>query len=92
MLDPVKTGPFKKDAQLLQRRSRNMAKLREVIDLITAEQPLPPRCQNHPLHGEWEGSFDCHVQGDWVLIYEIDPLSQTVTFHRTGTHSDLFKK
>jgi mRNA interferase YafQ len=90
MLNPVKSGPFKKDAQLMKRRGKNMGKLREIIDLITAEQPLPPRCRNHALHGEWEGSFDCHILGDWVLIYEPDTAAKTVTFHRTGTHSDLF--
>ena len=33
---------------------------------------------------------ECHIQGDWVLIYEIDPVARTVTFHHTGSHSDLF--
>jgi mRNA interferase YafQ len=45
---------------------------------------------NHQLHGEWEGTFECHVTPDWLLIYEIDHVSHTVTFHRTGSHSDLF--
>lgn len=74
------------------RRGWDIAKLDEVMIIITAEQPLSPGRKNHPLHGEWEGSLDCHVQGDWVLIYEIDSAAKTVTFHRTGTHSDLFKK
>jgi len=68
----------------------NINKLKEVMDMIINEQPLPPERHNHPLHGEWEGSLDCHIQGDWVLIYEIDPVAHTVTFHHTGTHSDLF--
>jgi mRNA interferase YafQ len=59
------------------------------MDMIINEEPLPPSCCNHKLHGEWEGAFDCHIQGDWVLIYEFDHKSHTVTFHRTGTHSDL---
>jgi mRNA-degrading endonuclease RelE of RelBE toxin-antitoxin system len=25
-----------------------------------------------------------HRDGDWVLIYEIDPVARTVTFHHTG--------
>ncbi|GHV37520.1 hypothetical protein AGMMS49546_05520 [Spirochaetia bacterium] len=62
------------------------------MDLIIAEQPLPPRCRNHELHGNWVGKSECHIQGDWVLIYRINPAAKTVTFHRTGTHSDLFKK
>ncbi|GHV28548.1 hypothetical protein AGMMS4952_12490 [Spirochaetia bacterium] len=90
MLEPIHTGKFRKDYALATRRGRDITKLDEVMIMIAAEQPLPPCCQNHPLHGDWEGSLDCHVQGDWVLIYEIDPAAKTVTFHRTGTHSDLF--
>ncbi|GHV85795.1 hypothetical protein AGMMS50230_14030 [Spirochaetia bacterium] len=90
MLDPVNSGQFKKDAQIMQRRGKDMAKLREVIDLITAEQPLPPKYRNHGLYGNWAGKSECHIQGDWVLIYRIDPAAKIVVFHRTGTHSDLF--
>jgi len=68
----------------------NLDKLIEVMDMIIKEQPLPPERNNHPLHGNWEGSFDCHIQGDWVLIYELNQKAHTVTFHRTGAHSDLF--
>jgi mRNA interferase YafQ len=49
-----------------------------------------PERLNHPLKGEWKDTLECHIQGDWVLIYEIDPAAHTVTFHRTGSHSDLF--
>ena len=75
---------------MIKKQGRDIGKLREVIDMIVDEQPLPPRHCDHPLHGEWEGSRDCHIQGDWVLIYEIDQAARTVTFHRTGSHSDLF--
>jgi mRNA-degrading endonuclease YafQ of YafQ-DinJ toxin-antitoxin module len=30
------------------------------------------------------------LDGDWVLVYEIDSNARKVTFQRTGTHSDLF--
>jgi mRNA-degrading endonuclease YafQ of YafQ-DinJ toxin-antitoxin module len=33
-------------------------------------------------------SFDCHINFDWVLIYETD--DEAVTLQRTGAHSDLF--
>ena len=90
MFEPIYTTLFKKQFKLMQKRGMQMINLREVMDMIINKQPLPPKYCNHPLHGEWEGAFDCHVQGDWVLIYEPDQKSNTVTFHRTGTHSDLF--
>jgi len=75
---------------LMKKRGMNLDKLIEVMDMIINEQPLPPERDNHPLHGSWEGSFDCHIQGDWVLIYKPNHDARTVTFHRTGSHSDLF--
>ena len=87
-----KTSSFKKDAKLLKKRGEDMAKLDRVVLLIAMEDPLPPSYGAHPLHGNWEGCMDCHIDGDWVLIYELhdDANPKQVTFHRTGTHSDLF--
>jgi mRNA interferase YafQ len=90
MLEPLYTKSFRKQYRLMKKRGMNLDKLIEVMDMIINEQPLPPERNNHLLCGEWEGSFDCHIQGDWVLIYRLNPEARTVTFHRTGSHSDLF--
>jgi mRNA interferase YafQ len=90
MLEPVYTKTFRKERKLMRKRGRDIDKLLEVIDIIATEQPLPPHYENHPLHGKWIGALGCHVQGDWVLIYQIDDAARTVTFHHTGSHSDLF--
>jgi len=89
MLKETYTKPFKKQYKLMIKRGMKIEKLIEVMQMIINEQPLPPNHCNHPLHGKWEGAFDCHVHGDWVLIYEPDHKAGTITFHRTGTHSDL---
>jgi len=65
MLDPIYTKPFRKQYRLMQKRGMEIPYLIEIMDMIINEQPLPPRCCNHPLHGDWEGSFDCHIKGDW---------------------------
>jgi len=90
MLKPTFTKSFRKELKLMEKRNKDINKLREVMDMIINEQPLPPERCNHPLHGDWEGSFDCHIQGDWVLIYEIDLAARKAIFHHTGSHSDLF--
>jgi mRNA interferase YafQ len=90
MLTPTFTKLFKKQLKLMEKRRMNITKLREVIGMIINEQPLPPERDNHKLHGKWKDMLECHIQGDWALVYEIDPAARTVTFHRTGTHSDLF--
>ena len=90
MLTSIRTGKFKQEFALAEKRHKNIDKLIEVMSLIINEKPLPPERRNHRLHGEWEGSFECHIEPNWLLIYEIDYSSKEVTFHRIGSHSDLF--
>jgi len=74
----------------MKKRGMEMSKLRELMDMIISEKPLPPERRNHPLHGKWEGTLECHVESNWLLIYEIEQSVKEVIFHRTGSHSDLF--
>ena len=90
MLTAIRTGKFKKDFVRAEKRGKTIDKLIEVMGMIIREEPLPPERRNHPLHGTWEGTFECHIEPNWLLIYEIDPIAREVTFHRTGTHSDFF--
>ena len=87
---PSYTGQFKRDVKLVEKRGKNMGKLRDVVGLLLAGQPLPRELSDHPLKGEWRPSRDLHIEPDWVLIYCVD--DQEVRFERTGTHSDLFGK
>ncbi|MDR1803876.1 MAG: type II toxin-antitoxin system YafQ family toxin [Treponema sp.] len=90
MLEPVYTKSFGKEQKLMGKRGRDLDKLGEVMRMIINEQPLPPQYENHPLHGEWKDSLECHIQGDWVLVYKINDAARKVTFYHTGSHSDLF--
>lgn len=86
-LTPVFTGQFKRDVKRIESRGKDMAKLQAVVRTIVERSPLERARVDHRLHGEWKGCRDCHVEGDWVLIYETT--DSEAIFHRTGTHSDL---
>ena len=90
MLEPAFTGPFKKDRKLVKKRNKDMDKLTEVMALLINEQPLLPKHEDHPLHGDYQGKRECHVEPDWLLIYRVDDKNRRVIFYRTGTHSDLY--
>lgn len=90
MRSPAYAGQFRRDAKRMQKRGKDMAKLRTVIEMLLAAEALPPRLKDHPLSGDWAGFRDCHVEPDWVLVYKID--SDRLILARTGTHSDLFKR
>lgn len=87
---------FLKDWDRLSRTGRyDMRKLKDVmLHLIANDVPLGAEWKDHPLKGEWAGTRECHVGGDFLLIYEVDEkvgLSGTIVFVRAGTHSELFR-
>jgi len=90
MLDYEISGPFNKDRKLMEKRHKNIHKLRDVMTMLINEQSLPPKHEDHPLHGKYQGKMECHVEPDWVLIYRIDKENRRIIFYRTGSHSDLF--
>ena len=89
------TKQFGRDWKRLQRSGRYpMQELEDVMRLLIENRaPLPAELLDHPLKGEWRDHRDCHVRGDWLLIYRLDKTAQgeQVIFVRTGTHSDLFE-
>jgi mRNA interferase YafQ len=86
-----RTTQFKKDVKLASKRGKDLAKLKEVLDLLIDGDPLPAAYKDHPLRGEFSGSRDCHIEPDWILIYTLMDNGAHVCFERTGTHSDLFR-
>jgi len=80
------TNQFKKDLKLMKKRRKDMDKIFEIIALLIWDEPLPERCREHKLSGDYEGLTDCHIEGDWVMLYRKS--DEKVVFYNTGTHSD----
>jgi mRNA interferase YafQ len=87
----LRTKKFDKDWQRLSHSGRyNMQSLKETMLLLVAnDEPLPPEYLDHPLTGEWTDDRECHVGGDFLLIYRAD--EDEVIFVRAGTHAELFE-
>jgi mRNA interferase YafQ len=85
------TKAFLKDWERLTRTGRfNMKQLKEAMLLLVAnEAPLPAEWLDHPLKGEWADHRECHIGGDFLLVYQIE--GDMLNFVRAGTHSELFE-
>jgi mRNA interferase YafQ len=79
---------FRKDVKLLLKRGKDMDKLKEIIGLLVQSQELPARTRDHQLKGTLKDCRECHIEGDWLLIYRIE--GSELCLIRTGSHSDLF--
>jgi mRNA interferase YafQ len=88
MLIPVRSSQFKRDVNRVQKRGKDMAKLRTLLDLLIEQAPLPDTYQDHPLRGKWKEYRDAHIEADWLLLYRI--VDDELHLVRTGSHADLF--
>jgi mRNA interferase YafQ len=86
------TKQFRKDWERLSHSGRyDMRRLKEaMLLLIQNDAPLPPEYFDHDLAGEWKGFRECHIGGDFLLIYDLRQ-DGSIVFTRAGTHADLFE-
>ena len=82
------TSQFKKDIRKQQKRGKDLSKLKSAIDILLSGQDLPPKYKDHALIGNCGGHGDCHIEPDWILIYQLR--EDELRLERTGTHADLF--
>ena len=84
------TKAFLKDWQRLSHSGRyDMVRLKEAMLLLIANDAhLGPEWVDHALKGEWADHRECHIGGDFLMIYQLE--ANWINFVRSGTHSELF--
>ncbi|MCX4367825.1 MAG: type II toxin-antitoxin system YafQ family toxin [Clostridia bacterium] len=85
------TSRFEKDVKQAIKRGKDINKLFDIIEKLSRNEPLETRNRVHMLVGEYSGYWECHIEPDWLLIYEKFDEILVLSAYRTGTHSDLFK-
>ena len=83
------TKLFERDVRRCKRRRKDIDKLWAIVNRLLAQEPLELRNRSHPLSANWRGSWECHIEPDWLLIWHAT--AEELTLVRTGTHSDLFE-
>lgn len=90
MLKIVSSTQFKKDLKLAKKRSYDIDRLRDIVNLLASEKALDEKYRDHALTGNYRGFRECHIEPDWLLIYRVTDQELELFLFRTGTHSDLF--
>ena len=83
------TNRMKRDAKRLQKRGKNMRKLEAVLALLASEKTMPEKYRDHQLKGELKDFRECHIEPDWLLIYQVFDDELILSATATGSHSDL---
>lgn len=84
----VERNSFHADFLRQEKRGKDFSKLDEVVTALVKEGRLDASKHPHRLHGRWAGFWECHIESNWLLIYDIT--DEKVFLVRTGTHEDLF--
>ena len=85
-----RTSQFRKDYKRAIKRGLAIDKLDKAIELLAKEGFLPPEYNDHLLVGDKKGLRECHIESDWLFVYEIDHEILVLVLISSGTHSDLF--
>ena len=86
------TSQFKRDLKLAKRQHKDISILLEIIEQLAEGHKLEDKYRNHELSGDYKGCLECHIEPDWLLIYEYVNDVLVLLLYRVGSHSELFKK
>lgn len=83
---------FKKDLKkALKDPKKNTDVLKQIIQTyLLNNKKVPQEYKPHQLIGEWKPHMECHIQSDFLLIWDIDEPAEELILVRCGSHSDLF--
>ena len=83
------SGQFKKDYKRFRNDPQKKKALAFILDLLKNEQKIPPQYRPPLLTGDYKGCMECHVQGDFFIIW-MDEQRDIIELLRLGSHSELF--
>jgi len=86
------TTQFKKDLKLAKKQNKDIEKLFKVVELLANGEKLDFKYKDHDLSGNYKGTRECHIEPDWLLVYEYQNDVLVLMLYRLGSHSELFKK
>ena len=82
---------FKKDLKRAQKQGKDIDLLFKIVNQIANGETLDRKYRDHLLSGKYSKCHECHIEPDWLLIYEIFDDVLVLMLSRVGSHSDLFE-
>lgn len=84
------SNQFKKDYKRCIKRNYDLSLLEKVLLLLRESGNLPIKYKPHLLSGNYANYWECHIKGDWLMIWLQNDETKEIFLERMGTHSDLF--
>ena len=86
------TSKFKKQYKKAKKQGKDLNKLYSIIEKLANGESLENQNKNHNLITDkiYKNCYECHIEPDWLLIYQIKDNELILLLIATGTHSELF--
>ena len=65
------TNRIQRNIKLMKKRGKDLEKLKTVLNLLQQGIELPAKYKDHALTRNYIGCRECHIEPDWLLVYEI---------------------
>lgn len=65
-------------------------KFNEIIEFLRTGTELPREYYDHALTGNLMEQRECHIEGNMLLIYEVDKENKIITLANIGNHAQVF--
>lgn len=90
MYKVITTNKFEKSLKRCVKRGLDIGKLNTVLKELSDTGTLPSEYRPHKLSGKFKGNWECHIEPDWLLVWEQRDAELILLLIDTGSHSDLF--
>jgi mRNA interferase YafQ len=84
------THQFEKDYRKIRKSGKNLDKLHTVMQKLISSERLSYQYKDLALSGQFKDRRECHIEPDWLLVYQINKRERVIIFERTGSHADIF--
>ena len=85
------TTQFKRAVKRCIKRGLDVNTIADLVDILREKGALPKQYRPHKLTNFKGGmTWECHIEPNWLLVWEQNDTRLTLLMLDTGTHTDLF--
>lgn len=86
------TSGFRKQLKKVIKQGKDIQKIEKVINKLANKEELEEHYQNHMLKQSkhYKNCGECHIEPDWLLVYQYLNNELILLLVETGSHSEIF--
>ncbi len=88
----VYSTKFKKMLKKVIKQGKDIEKLGDIILKLANQKKLEPKYKDHQLinNKTYKNCRECHIEPDWLLVYQYNDNELLLLLVSTGSHSEIF--